>query len=94
MAIRFYCPFCDQLLGIAQRKAGAVVECPSCHGKVGVPSEDAPNVELVPPGALGGAAPDSGALVLTHPQVVALLLVLGMLLVLSFAAGLLVGALS
>jgi hypothetical protein len=94
MAIRFYCPFCDQLLGIAQRKAGAIVECPSCHGKVGVPGEDAPNVELVPPGAASQPAAEAGAFVLTQAQIVALLLVLGLLLVLSFAAGLLVGALS
>jgi hypothetical protein len=38
MPIRFRCCYCNQLLGIARRKAGSVIECPNCHGQVGVPS--------------------------------------------------------
>jgi hypothetical protein len=41
MPIRFRCAYCNQLLGIARRKAGTVVRCPTCAGKVVVP-----NVEL------------------------------------------------
>jgi hypothetical protein len=100
MPIRFYCPFCDQLLGIARRKAGAVVECPSCHGKVGVPSETAPPAPppappewLVPvPPRSATPSPSRSDIVLTPTQVVAVLVALGLLLGLSFTAGLLVGA--
>ena len=42
MAIRFYCPFCDRLLGISDRKAGAAVVCPYCGGVVGVPRPGGP----------------------------------------------------
>jgi phage FluMu protein Com len=38
MPIRFRCAYCNQLLGIAHRKAGTVVRCPTCNGKVVVPS--------------------------------------------------------
>jgi len=38
MPIRFRCAYCNQLLGIARRKAGTVVRCPSCSGQVVVPS--------------------------------------------------------
>ena len=37
MPIRFRCPFCNQLMGIARRKAGTVVRCPSCASQVTVP---------------------------------------------------------
>jgi hypothetical protein len=40
MPIRFRCPYCNQLLGIARRKAGAQVECPTCHAQVQVPASD------------------------------------------------------
>ncbi|MFO0845735.1 MAG: hypothetical protein U0797_25680 [Gemmataceae bacterium] len=43
MPIRFRCPHCDQLLGIARRKAGAHVRCPSCRRDVAVPAEDEPS---------------------------------------------------
>lgn len=39
MPIRFRCN-CGQLLGIARRKAGAMVRCPSCHNEVAVPQPD------------------------------------------------------
>lgn len=38
MPIRFRCAYCNQLLGIAKRKAGTVVRCPGCAGQVVVPS--------------------------------------------------------
>jgi hypothetical protein len=41
MPIRFRCVYCDQLLGIAHRKAGTVVKCPNCQGQVIVPKPEA-----------------------------------------------------
>src|SRR5207237_473885 len=41
MPIRFRCAYCNQLLGIARRKAGTVVRCPTCAGQVVVPTVDA-----------------------------------------------------
>lgn len=40
MPIRFRCVYCDKLLGIARRKAGAVVSCPHCGEKLIVPSPE------------------------------------------------------
>jgi hypothetical protein len=40
MPIRFRCPYCQQLLGIARRKAGSQVECPTCHAQVLVPASE------------------------------------------------------
>src|SRR5947209_4069935 len=37
MPIRFRCAYCNQLLGIARRKAGTVVRCPTCAGEVNGP---------------------------------------------------------
>ena len=37
MPIRFRCVYCDKLLGIAKRKAGAVVNCPQCGQPLIVP---------------------------------------------------------
>ena len=37
MPIRFRCAYCNQLMGIARRKAGTVVSCPKCAGQVVVP---------------------------------------------------------
>jgi len=37
MPIRFRCAYCNQLLSIATRKAGTVIKCPTCAGKVVVP---------------------------------------------------------
>ena len=51
MPIRFRCAYCSQLMGIARRKAGTVVACPTCHGKLDVPQSD------VVAGAAGAAAP-------------------------------------
>lgn len=38
MPVRFRCAYCNQLLGIARRKAGTIVRCPTCSGQVVVPS--------------------------------------------------------
>lgn len=48
MPIRFRCAYCNQLLGIARRKAGTVVRCPTCAGQVVVPAGD--GTEDKPPG--------------------------------------------
>ena len=37
MPIRFRCVYCNQLLGIARRKAGTIVRCTSCQGQLIVP---------------------------------------------------------
>jgi hypothetical protein len=47
MPIRFRCAYCNQLLGIARRKAGQVVRCPTCAGQVVVPNPE-PEEEGVP----------------------------------------------
>jgi hypothetical protein len=41
MPIHFRCVYCQQLLGIARRKAGTVVRCPTCAGQVLVPNQNA-----------------------------------------------------
>jgi hypothetical protein len=48
MPIRFRCAYCNQLLGIARRKAGTVVRCPTCAGQVVVPAVE--GNEDKPPG--------------------------------------------
>ena len=48
MPIRFRCVYCDKLLGIARRKAGAVVNCPHCAEKLIVPTPE-PEVGAVAP---------------------------------------------
>jgi pyruvate dehydrogenase E2 component (dihydrolipoamide acetyltransferase) len=42
MPIRFRCAYCNQLMGIARRKAGTVVRCPKCAGEVIVPAMQEP----------------------------------------------------
>ena len=44
MPIKFRCVYCEQLLGIARRKAGTVVKCPNCAGQLIVPAPDASNL--------------------------------------------------
>ena len=39
MPVRFRCAYCQQLMGIGRRKAGAIVRCPRCAGEVIVPAE-------------------------------------------------------
>jgi hypothetical protein len=48
MPIRFRCAYCNQMLGIARRKAGTVVRCPTCAGEVIVPMPDDPSVAAAP----------------------------------------------
>jgi phage FluMu protein Com len=45
MPVRFRCQHCNQLLGIARRKIGMEVSCPTCRNKVVVPPTDAPDVD-------------------------------------------------
>jgi phage FluMu protein Com len=47
MPIKFRCKHCNQLLGIARRKAGSEVECPTCKHKVEVPSNGASEGSVV-----------------------------------------------
>jgi len=52
MPIRFRCVYCDKLLGIARRKAGAVVNCPQCGQPLIVPTpEPEPAAATAPPNA-------------------------------------------
>jgi phage FluMu protein Com len=46
MPIKFRCAYCNQLMGIARRKAGAVVTCPACKGQIVVPAPDAAALQL------------------------------------------------
>jgi hypothetical protein len=48
MPIRFRCAYCNQLLGIARRKAGTVVRCPTCAGHIVVPSLPSDETEQAP----------------------------------------------
>jgi len=50
MAIRFRCEHCHQLLGIARRKAGSRVECPTCHARLLVPLTDTGTTAPAPAG--------------------------------------------
>jgi hypothetical protein len=59
MPIRFRCGHCQQLLGIARRKAGTVVTCPNCQQAVIVPP-----VETVEP--VAAARPSAPAEVRQH----------------------------
>jgi hypothetical protein len=45
MPIRFRCEHCQQLMGIARRKAGSRVNCPTCGLSVTVPSADAADAD-------------------------------------------------
>ena len=58
MPIRFRCAYCNQLLGIARRKSGTVVRCPTCAGQVVVPQQDAPDLEA--PGTAEESPPVGG----------------------------------
>jgi hypothetical protein len=42
MPIKFRCKYCNQLMGIARRKAGTEVHCPTCNGQLLVPFQDEP----------------------------------------------------
>src|SRR5262249_11509480 len=66
MPIRFRCQYCNQLMGIARRKAGTEVECPTCKGKVIVPQSSA-EIEAPPGAARGGLLEDSDIHDVLHP---------------------------
>ncbi len=54
MPIRFRCAYCNQLLGIARRKAGTVVRCPTCAGQVVVPMPEGEEAVPTPAAPRGG----------------------------------------
>lgn len=49
MPIQFRCGSCQQLLGIAKRKAGSMVDCPTCSHKTLVPSTSTEHAMPEPP---------------------------------------------
>jgi DNA-directed RNA polymerase subunit RPC12/RpoP len=55
MPIKFRCAYCNQLMGIARRKAGTVVRCPACSGQVIVPNPSDEPTEKPPPPSAGEA---------------------------------------
>lgn len=55
MAIRFYCQRCGQLLSIASRKAGTIIECPKCSAGQEVPSQEAADAAMSLAAASEGA---------------------------------------
>jgi phage FluMu protein Com len=54
MPIQFRCAYCNQLLGIARRKAGTTVNCPTCGKQIVVPTPEPNQAE---PPAKPGTAP-------------------------------------
>lgn len=48
MPIRFRCEHCTQLLGIARRKSGQFVRCPTCAREIRVPVTDEPSLPADP----------------------------------------------
>ena len=50
MPIKFKCPSCDQMLGIARRKSGSVISCPRCSYPATVPQNEG---EVARPAAVG-----------------------------------------
>lgn len=62
MPIRFRCPQCTRLLGIARRKAGAQTTCPQCGGTITVPVQEEP-LDLTPL-----LESENGAPVVTAPK--------------------------
>lgn len=70
MPIRFRCAYCNQLMGIARRKAGTVVRCPKCAGEIIVPMpEGAPEPEdMAEQAGAGGLAFDVEQLNLGGPE--------------------------
>lgn len=63
MPIQFRCAYCNQLLGIARRKAGTTVNCPTCGKPIVVPTPE-PN-QAEPP--MPPARPVSGPSPSFHP---------------------------
>jgi hypothetical protein len=67
MPIRFRCVYCNQLLGIARRKAGNIVRCTSCQGQLIVP-EPPPGEPDEPSGTAPGNGTDGGTAAGTADQ--------------------------
>ncbi|HJZ57892.1 MAG TPA: hypothetical protein VKE74_23245 [Gemmataceae bacterium] len=67
MPVRFRCPHCNRLLGIARRKAGTQINCPQCGLALTVPVQDDGlnldeiDVLLHPEGATNGMSPANPA---------------------------------
>jgi phage FluMu protein Com len=57
MPIKFRCNHCNQLMGIARRKAGTDVHCPTCNGVLRVPLQDSEDAGAPAAGAVPIAAP-------------------------------------
>ena len=76
MPVRFRCPHCARLLGIASRKIGTQINCPQCAVPLIVPSPDEPNDrlnldeldDLVNPAAGNGPAPQPATATKTAPK--------------------------
>ncbi len=49
MPIKFHCQHCEQFLGIARSRAGAVVDCPQCGRSLRVPDLDGRVRKMPPP---------------------------------------------
>lgn len=49
MPIKFHCQHCEQFLGIARSRAGAVVDCPQCGRSLRVPELDGRVRKMPPP---------------------------------------------
>jgi hypothetical protein len=62
MPIRFRCSSCHQLLGIARRKAGTYVNCPTCQRSLLVPAEDQAPAEQPAAAPAASAPADAPAL--------------------------------
>lgn len=69
MPIRFRCVYCDKLLGIARRKAGAVVNCPQCGQALIVPSPQEDNLPTpsFSPSATPRPSPSQNPVVVAPP---------------------------
>jgi phage FluMu protein Com len=63
MPIRFRCKHCHQLMGIARRKSGTEVQCPTCREMVQVPNED----ELPAPAVASAGKEEAPAKANPHP---------------------------
>ena len=96
MPIHFRCCFCNQLLSIAHRKAGSVIDCPTCRGKIWVPRDGEPGLTAPDVGAAGAdvepvAAPANDRVVLTPARL--FFLGLGLILLLALVVGIVVALL-
>jgi DNA-directed RNA polymerase subunit RPC12/RpoP len=57
MDIIFNCPHCEQEMAVDNSGAGSEIQCPSCGGKITIPSAATPPVpESAPAGPVGGGS--------------------------------------